>query len=467
MNPAKPKAKALWRRQVIQRYHGLCPWGSMNKFYIKTLGCKVNQYESQVIRENLLKAGYVEASNKDEADICVVNTCTVTSASDSKSLKSIHSGLKKNKCVIATGCMIEDKELDLHKLKGVDFIIKNRDKYRIPEIIRLRQRPRALAGEEGEIDGLWLRRIPPQQFRRQMITGFKDHARAFVKVQDGCNNKCSYCKVSVVRGESKSRPFEDIIDECSTLIKKGYSEIVLTGICLGAYGKDITKTASLAELIKEICKIKGNWRMRLSSIEPKDVTDDLVSQISSEEKLCKHLHIPFQSGDDEVLKRMNRPYTVSDYISIVAGLRKAIPDIAVSTDIMVGFPGEKEVNFQNTLNFIKEIRPMRMHVFGFSKRTGTPAYNYKDAVNSVVKKNREHALLDMAKDFSREFEQMFIGKEAKVLVEDKRDKQGLLQGYTDRYIKVLIDGPDSIKSRLISCCLIHQTSSLLLVGIPI
>ena len=401
----------------------------MNRFYIKTLGCKVNQSESHVIRENLLKAGYIEANNKDEADICVVNTCTVTSASDSKSLKSIRSGLGKNKCVIATGCMIEDKDLDLRKLKGVDFIIKNRDKYRIPEIIS-----KTAAVEQP-----------------YMITGFKDHARAFVKVQDGCNNRCSYCKVSVVRGESRSRPFEDIIYECSTLIEKGYSEIVLTGICLGAYGKDISKTASLAKLIEEMCKIKGNWRMRLSSIEPKDATDDLMVQIKSEEKLCKHLHIPFQSGDDEVLKRMNRPYTASDYISIVTGLRKAIPDIAVSTDIMVGFPGEKEVNFQNTLNFIKEIRPMRLHVFGFSKRTGTPAYNYKDAASNVVKKNREHALLDMVGGFSREFEMMFIGKEARVLVEDKRDKHGLLQGYTDKYIKVLIDGPDSIKSRLLSC----------------
>jgi len=406
-----------------------------HKFYIETLGCKVNQYESQVIRENLLKAGYVEAGNKDEADICVVNTCTVTSASDSKSLKSIRSGLRKNKCVIATGCMIEDKDLDLHKLKGVDFIIKNRDKYRIPELIS----KTATVGHRA-----W--GIEPH-----FITSFKGHSRAFVKVQDGCNNRCSYCKVSVVRGESKSRPFEDITDECSTLIKKGYSEIVLTGICLGAYGKDISKTLSLAKLIEEICKIKGNWRMRLSSIEPKDATDDLVSRIKSEEKLCKHLHIPFQSGDDEVLKRMNRPYTVSDYISIVAGLRKAIPDIAVSTDIMAGFPGEKEVNFQNTLNFIKEIRPMRLHVFGFSKRTGTPAYNYKDVVSNVVKKQRERALLDIAGDFSGEFERTFAGKIARVLVEDRRDKHGFLQGYTDRYIKVLIDGPDSIKSRLLSC----------------
>ena len=191
--------------------------------------------------------------------------------------------------------------------------------------------------------------------------------------------------------------------------------------------------------------------MRLSSIEPKDVTDDLIGQIASEEKICKHLHIPFQSGDDEVLKRMNRPYTTSDYTRVVTMLRKAISDVAVSTDIMVGFPGEKEVNFQNTMDFIKEIRPMRMHVFGYSKRIGTPAYNYKDGVDNAVKKKREHGLLDIVEGLSMEFESAFAGKNARVLIEDKRDSHGFLQGYTDKYIKVLIDGPDSVKSRLLTC----------------
>ena len=406
---------------------------AQKRFYIKTLGCKVNQYESQVIRENFLKNGYIQASNSDEADICVVNTCTVTSTSDSKSLKLIRSGLKKkNKCIIATGCMIESSDLDLRKLKGVDFIIKNKDKYRIPHIISSLE-PRASSLEPDA------------------ITSFEGHARAFVKIQDGCNNACSYCRVRIVRGRSRSRPSEDILKECKAILSNGYREIVLTGICLGAYGRDISKDMSLSKLIKEICKIKGDWRMRLSSIEPKDVTGDLIDLIKSEEKLCKHLHIPFQSGDDEILKKMNRPYKADDYTGIVNKLRKAIPDIAISTDIMVGFPGEKDVNFENTIGFIKEIRPMRMHVFGFSKRPGTSAYSYKDNASSFLKKKREHILMDMANNFAMEFEKVFAGKKAKVLVEDKRDKHGFLSGYTDRYIKVLIDGPDSIKSSLITC----------------
>jgi len=405
-------------------------------FYIKTLGCKVNQYESQVIRENFLKNGYLETNSRDEADVYVVNTCTVTSTSDSKSLRSIHANsLKKNKCVIATGCTVDAGEPDLYKLKGVNFFIKNKDKYNIPYIIKdAQERHSAIASEVGT-----------------RITGFKNHARAFVKIQDGCNNRCSYCKVSVVRGESRSRPFEEVLNECKTLIKNGYKEIVLTGICLGSYGKDISKDANLLKLIIESCKIKGDWRMRLSSIEPKDVTDGLISQIRSEEKLCKHLHIPFQSGDDEILRRMNRPYAASDYIGIVNKLRIAVPDVAISTDIMAGFPGEKEVNFQNTLDFIKKIKPMRLHVFGFSKRTGTPAYNYKDDVGSALKKKRERTLMDAADGFSREFERMFVGKTVRVLVEDKRDKQGFLQGYTDRYIKVLINAQDGVKSRLLTC----------------
>jgi threonylcarbamoyladenosine tRNA methylthiotransferase MtaB len=403
----------------------------MKKFYIKTLGCKVNQYESQVIRESFLRSRYIESRDIEEADIVVVNTCTVTSASDSKSLKSIRSGLKnKNRCVVATGCMVEAEDFDIGKLNGVDFIIKNKDKYRIPQIVANDMIDHGLS---------------------YSITSFAGHSRAFVKIQDGCDNRCSYCKVSVVRGKSRSRPLESIIDECSALIEKGYREIVLTGICLGAYGKDISKTANLGKLIKNICGIKGDWRVRLSSIEPKDVTGDLISQIASEEKICKHLHIPFQSGDDEILKKMNRPYTADSYARIAVMLREAIPDIALSTDIMVGFPGEEEANFKNTLDFIKEIRPMRLHVFGFSKRTGTPAYSYRGNVNNIIKKRRERVLLDAVKSFSAEFESMFTGKTAKVLVEDKRDRNGFLQGYTDKYIKVFIDGPDSAKSKLLTC----------------
>ena len=405
----------------------------MNTFYIKTLGCKVNQYESQVIRESFLRNGYKEAKGLDDTDFFIVNTCTVTSVSDSKSLRLIRKALKKEKCVIVTGCLVEDEFLDLSSLSGVRFIIKNKDKHRIPEILQT-----SYLG------------TPYYQVTEHGISGFKGHTRVFVKIQDGCNNVCSYCKVRMVRGRSKSRPFKEIFDECTRLIENGSKEIVFTGICLGAYGKDLSENLNLSKLIEKICQIPGDWRLRLSSIEPKDITRGLIKQLKAQEKLCKHIHIPFQTGDDYVLKKMDRPYKRKDYLNIVNKLRCEIPDVAISTDIMVGFPGEKDKNFKNTLDFIKKVHPMRMHVFGFSKRKGTKAYNYKDDVASCIKKEREHKLLSLADRFSREFIEKFIDKEVKVLVEDKRSNEGCLQGYTDTYIKVHIDGPDSFKGKTLS-----------------
>ncbi|MFC1667262.1 tRNA (N(6)-L-threonylcarbamoyladenosine(37)-C(2))-methylthiotransferase MtaB [Candidatus Omnitrophota bacterium] len=403
-------------------------------FYIKTLGCKVNQYESQIMRERFLKRGYLETEDVDRADICIVNTCTVTSTSDTKSFRLIRSAVRKKKRVIATGCMIEDRDLDLSKLTGVKFVIKNKDKYKIPEIIEGAQKVDNGKGIYG-------------------ISGLKGHTRVFVKIQDGCDNACSYCKVRDVRGQSKSRPFKEVIGECVTLIKGGAKEIVLSGICLGAYGRDLSRGLLLHELIKEICKIDGDWRLRLSSIEPKDIDKDLISQFRSQDKLCKHLHVPFQCGDNYILKKMHRPYTKAGYLNIVDRIKDAVPDIAIGTDIMVGFPGETEKRYQNTLDFIKEVRPMRIHVFPFSKRQGTKAYGYADNIASAVKEKREDNLLRLATRLSREFVDKFIDKKVRVLVEDKKTKDGYLQGYTDAYIKVYINGPASLRGRFVNCLL--------------
>jgi len=397
-------------------------------FCIKTFGCKVNQYESQVIREEFLRQGYIEAEALDKSDVCVINTCTVTSTSDIKSSKSIRNASRKSKCVVATGCLAENRDMDLSRLKGAGFIIKNKDKYRIPEII----------------DHNTGRRKNPLN-----ITHFKGHTRAFVKIQDGCDNVCSYCKVRVVRGRSGSRPVKDILDECATLIRNGSKEIVLTGICLGAYGRDFSKKFSLDKLIDNICEIDGEWRMRLSSIEPKDIDKDLLTQLQKQSRLCRHLHIPFQSGDDYILKMMNRPYKSKDYLKIVNRAKAAIPDIAISSDMMVGFPGETKTRFKNTVNFIKSVRPMRLHVFPFSKRKGTKAYDYKDNIPAAEKKEREDMLRCIADGLTEEFMHKFDGKEVEILVEDKKTKEGFLQGYTDRYIKVYIDGKDALRGQFI------------------
>ena len=270
-----------------------------------------------------------------------------------------------------------------------------------------------------------------------------------MKIQDGCDNTCSYCKVRVVRGRSRSRPVKNILDECAALIRNGAKEIVLTGICLGAYGRDFSKKFSLAKLIDNICEIDGEWRMRLSSIEPKDIDKDLLAQLQKQPRLCRHLHIPFQSGDDYILKMMNRPYKRKDYLKIVNRAKAAIPDIAISSDIMVGFPGETESRFKNTVNFIKSVGPMRLHVFPFSKRKGTKAYNHKDNIPGAEKKEREDMLHCIADGLTEEFMHKFDGKEVEILVEDKKTKEGFLQGYTDRYIKVYIDGKDALRGQFI------------------
>ncbi|MBU3911027.1 MAG: tRNA (N(6)-L-threonylcarbamoyladenosine(37)-C(2))-methylthiotransferase MtaB [Candidatus Omnitrophica bacterium] len=413
------------------------------RFYIKTLGCKVNQYESQLIREGMVRAGYIEAPDIDQADIYVVNSCTVTSASDSKSLYFVRNGLKGNgRCVIVTGCMVEDEDLDLSKFKGAQFIVKNKDKHRIAEIVSHGAKRSSCHNGTGQVA------------HSESISGLKGHTRVFVKVQDGCSNVCSYCKVRIVRGRSISRPVQDVLDECSKLIANGVREIVLTGICLGAYGRDIKKGIDISRLIEELCGIEGDWRLRLSSIEPGDIGNALVSQLESQKRLCRHLHIPFQSGDDYILKKMKRPYRRRDYIAVVDRLKQVIPDMAISTDIMVGFPGETEERFEETVNFIETVQPMRVHMFPFSKRKGTEAYSYKGNVPARVKKERKKRLSSIAARLSREFIDKFLNKEVQVLIEDKKSAEGILQGYTDRYIKVSIDGPDSLKNRLVSCRLV-------------
>ena len=399
----------------------------------------MNQYESQMIREGFIDNGYLESDGMDNADIVVVNTCNVTSTSESKSLRLIKNAVKKGKFVVATGCVIEDKDLDLSRLAGVNLIVSNKDKHKIPLILSKKQ----VIHEEPVI-----------------INNFHGHNRAFVKIQDGCDNVCSYCKVRIVRGASRSRVLNDIIKEVSILIDSGFKEIVLTGICMGAYGLDLDPKKDLCGLIRRICSVEGDWRLRLSSIEPKYITDDMIDLFLEQQKICRHLHLPFQSGDDFILKMMQRPYSGGDYLKIVKKIRSKIPDIAISTDIMVGFPGETDSNFDNTVKFLEEVRPMRMHIFPFSGRKGTTAYNYRDSAEKDIKRQRESILIKLADGLSFEFLNAFIGKEARILVENKRTKEGYLQGYTDRYIKVYIEGNDTLKNNFLNCPLTLTNSKV-------
>jgi threonylcarbamoyladenosine tRNA methylthiotransferase MtaB len=406
-----------------------------------TLGCKVNQYETQVMREILLDNGFHECISRDIADIYILNTCTVTQHADRESrywVGLFHRANPRARIVV-TGCYVEQNSGDISFLPGVS-VLKNDEKYTIA---------RLLDPENG--------RVPSSQPK---ITGFKGHVKAFVKVQDGCENSCSYCKVPLVRGELKSRRLDEILSEIRSLVAGGFKEIVLTGICLGAWGRDFfpgelaersgVGEAGIADLLKAISGIEGDFRVRLSSIEARYVTDGLISQVADNPRICKHLHIPLQSGDDDILRRMNRPYSAAEYKALAGRIRSKMPDAAITTDVLIGFPGETEESFKRTVAFIKDVLPMRTHIFTFSRREGTAAYDMGEELSRDVLKRRFHELNAAALSASYIYRSRFTGKKLSVLAETKREKHsGLLTGYSDNYIRVMFEGQDSIMGSVV------------------
>ena len=405
------------------------------RFFIKTFGCKVNQYESQAMRELLIKAGFKECLSRETADIYIVNTCTVTQKADSESRHwagMLHKTNPKAKIVI-TGCCAEKDGDSFLFLPNVSDIIKNNDKSRIAEILI------GIPNPEPRTPNTFL-----------SISDFKDHTKAFVKIQDGCSNFCTYCKVPLVRGASRSKPLKDVLEEVSVLASKGFKEIVLTGICLGAWGGDLAQGLSIVDVLKAISGLSADLRIRLSSIEPKYITEELIDYIAGNKKVCKHLHIPIQSGDDEILAKMNRPYNNRQLRELIIKIRDKIADIGITTDILTGFPGESDKQFWNTVNLIKEILPVRTHIFPFSKRVGTAAFSISNAVPCDIIKRRFQSMKTAAITASYLYKEKFLGKELEVLVESKRDKHsGRLTGYSGNYIKVMFDGPDGFMRNIV------------------
>jgi len=372
------------------------------KFF--TLGCKVNQYETQSIRERFLKNGFREVNDKERADFYLINTCTVTAIADQKSRSIIRQCVNSNPKarIIVTGCLVKQDRQELAQLKGVDLIID-------------------------------------KSFFSEGISSFSAHTRAFLKIQDGCDNFCSYCKVPLVRGRSRSRAFDVVIKEAKVLVKSGHQEIVLTGICLGSYGLDLCPKLTLVDLLKELVKISALKRIRLSSIEAKDVTGELITLISASRNICRHLHIPMQSGDDSILKLMHRRDTKKSYIGLIQKIKKKIPGVGITTDVIVGFPGETDQAFNNTLLLLRGVRPLRVHVFPYSPRSGTRAFLMQSRrVGADVIKERAEKARTLANVLSKEGLRGLLGKEVEVLFESKSVQYpGFYEGYTDNYIKVI------------------------------
>lgn len=397
-----------------------------------TLGCKVNQYETEAMEEIFEKNNYTIVNSDEIADIYVINTCTVTNLSDRKSRQIISRAKKINKDAIiaVVGCYSQVSPDEVSKIEGVDVVIGTTDRNRILELCEM-------AKEENEKINI-VRNIKAQkEFERINIDDIKSKTRAYIKIQDGCNQFCSYCIIPYARGPIRSRKLDDIIEETQKLADAGFKEVVLTGIHVASYGKDIIDKTPLLNVLEEVGKIEGIERIRLSSLEPTLVDDNFMESILKIGKVCDHFHLSLQSGSDTVLKRMNRKYTTGEYRNIVNIIRKYMPNAGITTDIIVGFPGETEEEFNETLEFVKEIGFSRIHVFKYSPRKGTPAAKYENQVDGNIKNQRSESLITLGKELMLKFNLQFINSTLSVLFEEECKKEkNSIEGYTTNYIRV-------------------------------
>lgn len=409
-----------------------------------TLGCKVNQYDTQAMQEKFEQSGYEVTDFNDIADVYVINTCTVTSLGDRKSRQMIRRAYRRNpNAVIAVvGCYAQTAPEEILDIPGVDLVLGTRDRNRIVEYVEK-------VKDTGKPINVIQDIMETKEFEEMPISSYDEKTRAVLKIQEGCDRYCSYCIIPYARGPVRSRKPEDVIRQVHKLVESGFQEFVLTGIHVASYGKDLNNV-NLLSLIEDISKIEGVERIRLGSLEPTLLTEDFVKAIKDMPKVCRHYHLSLQSGHDETLKRMNRKYNTKQYREIVDRLRKYIPDVAITTDIMVGFPGETQEEFEATREFVRSIRFSRIHVFKYSPREGTPAARYKDQVPENIKEIRSRELIALGKEMEIEYLRGFVGKEELVLFEEEsKDKKGWYEGYTDHYIRVAVQYNDSLIGNIV------------------
>ena len=394
-------------------------------FKILTLGCKVNTYESNVMRDSLINNGYKETI--DNADIYIINTCTVTNTADNKSMKLIRRTRKENpnSIIIVCGCMVQNKKNSDY---DADIIIGNVGKSKICNYI-----DEYLKNKAKQLDIKNIESIP---FEEMILNNF-NKTRAFVKIQDGCNNFCSYCVIPYVRGNVRSKKKEDVLKEVNTLVKNGHKEIVLTGIHTGNYGKEL-KNYDFAHLLNDLVKIKKLERLRISSIEITELNDRVLDVIKNNNVLVDHMHIPLQSGSNSVLLRMNRKYDKEYFINKIKIIRSIRPNISITTDVIVGFPGETDTEFNETIETIKKINFSKLHVFPYSKRNGTKASLMDDQIDENTKKNRCKTLIELSKQLEKNYMNKFINK--KVIFIPEIEKEGFIIGHTGNYLQIKCKG---------------------------
>lgn len=419
----------------------------MKKAALHNLGCKVNAYETEAMQHLLEEAGYEIVPFTQKADVYVINTCSVTNMADRKSRQMLHKAKKNNpdSIVVAAGCYVQTSEKEVLNDLSVDIVIGNDRKH---DLVRLLEEY-SLDSVNDTVDDI---NDGKHDFEELFIDQTKEHTRAFIKVQDGCNQFCSYCIIPYARGRVRSRRFENVIAEVERLAANGFKEVVLTGIHLSSYGVDFEKATGLLELIQAVNAVKGIVRIRLGSLEPKIVTEHFASELSKLDKICPHFHLSLQSGCDATLKRMNRKYTTKEYERGCELLRKYFVHPAITTDVIVGFPGETEEEFEQTKAYLEHIHFYEMHIFKYSKRKGTRAAVMPDQIDEQIKAARSEKLIALGHDMSKEFRKFYIGKNEEVLFEEKAvigDKEYFV-GYTKEYVKVAKKTDENLENQIVS-----------------
>ncbi|MGN7380408.1 tRNA (N(6)-L-threonylcarbamoyladenosine(37)-C(2))-methylthiotransferase MtaB [Paenibacillus sp. SAFN-117] len=411
-----------------------------------TLGCKVNFYETEGIWQLFKKEGYEQVDFETKADVYLINTCTVTNTGDKKSRQVIRRAIRRNPDAIiaVTGCYAQTSPAEVAAIPGVDIVIGTQDRDKIiPLVDRFRQERQPINAVRNI--------MKTREFEELDVPEFSDRTRAFLKIQEGCNNFCTFCIIPWSRGLLRSRRPESVLAQARQLVDAGYKEVVLTGIHTGGYGEDL-EGYSLAKLLWDLDKVDGLNRVRISSIEASQITDEVLEVLQGSDKMCRHFHVPLQAGDDRVLKRMRRKYTTAEFGSKIEKIHRIMPDAAITTDVIVGFPGETEEMFANGYRFMEQMQFAEMHVFPYSKRTGTPAARMEDQVDEEIKNRRVHELIDLSERMQLAYAKPFVGQVLEVIPErpyKEAPDSGLLMGYTDNYLQVVFRGSEDLIGQIV------------------
>lgn len=411
-----------------------------------TLGCKVNYYETEAVWQLFKQNGYQKVDFDQMADVYVINTCTVTNTGDRKSRQVIRRAIRQNPdaVICVMGCYAQTSPQEVAAIEGVDIVIGTEGRSKILDYIERYRKERQPINVVGNI-------MKARQFEELEVPVYSERTRAYLKIQDGCNNFCTFCIIPWARGLLRSRSPESVLNQARKLVASGYKEIVLTGIHTAGYGEDL-EDYNFARLLADLEEVEGLKRVRISSIEASQITDEVLEVLKHSQKICRHLHIPLQAGDDEVLKRMRRKYTTAQYREKIQTVRQVLPEFALTSDVIVGFPGETEEQFMNTYQFIRELQFAELHVFPYSPRSGTPAARMPDQVPADVKERRVNRLIALSEQLSKAYAAQFEGQVLEVIPEqhlEKSKRSDLLMGYTDNYLKVAFKGDPSLMGQLV------------------